>query len=129
MAEGLLRELTDAYEVHSAGTNPAGHIHPLAIEVMNERGIDPSGQHPKHVNDFLGRLPVKYLIIVCEGANESCPRIFPGMLNRQLWPVDDPATFVGSPEATKEKFRTVRDQIESKLKEWLHNEHRTNSTR
>jgi arsenate reductase len=64
-------------------------------------------------------LPVKYLIIVCDGANEKCPRIFPGMMNRLFWPFDDPATFAGSPAAKLEKFRTVRDQIETKIKSWL----------
>lgn len=123
MAEGLLRELSDAYNVYSAGTDPAEAVHPIAIEVMQEKGIDISEQLPKHVNEFLGRLPVEHLIIVCEGADGSCPRIFPGMVNRQLWPFDDPADFIGSPEATKAKFRAVRDEIEAKLTEWLHNEH------
>jgi len=120
MAEGLLREYGhDRFNVYSAGTEPAERVHPLAVEVMREKGIDISEQQPKHVSQYLGRLPVRHLIIVCQGANASCPRIFPGMLNRHLWPFDDPATFVGSPEATKEKFRVVRDEIESRIKLWL----------
>ena len=123
MAEGLLRNLAhESFNVHSAGTDPAPHVHPLAVEVMAERDIDISGQHPKHVAEYLGRLPVRHLIIVCEGANESCPRIFPGMLNRLLWPFDDPAKFTGSESATKEKFRAVRDEIEFRVKEWLQHE-------
>jgi arsenate reductase len=123
MAEGLLRELAhDSFDVYSAGTDPAERVHPLAVEVMQERGIDISGQRPKHVKEFLGRLPVRDLIIVCSGADEACPRVFPGMLHRRLWPFDDPAAFAGSPEATRARFRAVRDEIEAKLKEWLSDE-------
>jgi arsenate reductase len=64
-------------------------------------------------------MAVRYLIIVCRGANEKCPRIFPGMLNRLFWPFDDPVAFEGPPAATLEKFRSVRDQIESRIKQWL----------
>lgn len=124
MAEGFLRQLGgDRFDALSAGTSPAERVHPLAIEVMREKGIDVAGQQPKHVNEYLGRLAVQHLIIVCDGANESCPRIFPGMMNRHFWPFEDPAAFVGSPEATKEKFRAVRDEIEARIKEWLSHEH------
>jgi arsenate reductase len=124
MAEGFLRTLgADRFEVFSAGTHPADATHPLAIEVMREAGIDISRQSPKGVKEFFGKLSVHHLIIVCESANESCPRMFPGMLNRHFWPFDDPANFVGSPDAVREKFRTVRDQIETRIKEWLYNEH------
>jgi arsenate reductase len=120
MAEGLLQDLAgEQFNAVSAGTDPAEGVHPLAIEVMRERGIDIFGQTPKHVSEFLGKLPVKHLIIVCEGAEGSCPRVFPGMLNRHFWPFDDPAKFVGTPAETLEKFREVRDEIEQKLKQWL----------
>lgn len=120
MAEGLLRKHGgDRFEVHSAGTDPAAEVHPLAVEVMRELGVDISAQRPKGVGDLLGRLAVRHLIIVCDGANESCPRIFPGMLHRHFWPFDDPAAFRGSPEATREKFRAVRDQIDARIQEWL----------
>ena len=120
MAEGFLREHGgDRFAAYSAGTEPAERIHPLAIEVMAEKGIDISGQKPKNVGEYLGRLPVRHLVIVCDAANEKCPRIFPGMLNRMFWPFDDPATFVGTPAAKLEKFRTVRDQIDSRIQQWL----------
>jgi arsenate reductase len=120
MAEGFLREYAaDRYAAYSAGTDPAERVHPLAIKVMAEKGIDISGQRPVNVGDYLGRLAVRHLIIVCEGANEKCPRIFPGMLNRMFWPFDDPASFVGCESATLEKFRVVRDQIEARIKQWL----------
>jgi arsenate reductase (thioredoxin) len=123
MAEGFLRQHGgDMFNVHSAGTDPAERVHPIAVEVMAEKGIDIGEQRPKSVGEFLGKLPVRHLIIVCEGANESCPRIFPGMIHRHLWPFDDPATFKGTPEATKEKFRAVRDEIEAKIKDWVSHE-------
>jgi arsenate reductase (thioredoxin) len=120
MAEGLLREYgSDKFTAYSAGTEPAERVHPLAVQVMAEKGIDISHQEPTNVSEYLGRLAVRHLIIVCAGANERCPRIFPGMMNRMFWPFDDPATIVGSPEATLEKFRAVRDEIETRIQEWL----------
>ena len=120
MAEGFLRTLGgDRFTAHSAGTEPAERVHPLAVQVMAEKDVDISRQEPKNVNEFLGRLPVRHLIIVCDAANEKCPRIFPGMMNRLFWPFDDPAAFVDTPAATLEKFRTVRDQIESRVQDWL----------
>lgn len=120
MAEGFLREYGgDRFKSVSAGTNPAEQVHPLAVKVMAEKGIDISGRQPKNVSDYLGRLAVRHLVIVCDGANEKCPRIFPGMMNRMFWPFDDPAAFEGSPSATLEKFRTVREQIEARIKQWL----------
>jgi arsenate reductase len=103
----------------AAEIDPAESVHPLAIQVMAEKDIDISQQTPTHVGKYLGRLAVRHLIIVCAGANERCPRIFPGMMNRMFWPFDDPATFVGSPNAELEKFRNVRDQIEARIRQWL----------
>lgn len=120
MAEGFLRKYGgDKFNAYSAGTEPAERVHPLAVQVMAEKGIDISRQEPKDVGQFLGRLPVRHLIIVCSGANEKCPRIFPGMMHRHFWPFDDPAVFVGSPMETLEKFRAVRDEIEVQIKDWL----------
>jgi arsenate reductase len=120
MAEGFLRHLAgDKFNALSAGTEPADRVHPMAVDVMGEKDIDISQQQPKNVSEYLGRVAVRHLIIVCDGANEKCPRVFPGMMNRMFWPFDDPAKFEGSPRATLEKFRTVRDQIESRIKQWL----------
>jgi arsenate reductase len=124
MAEGFLRELGgERFEAVSAGTDPAERVHPLATQVMAEKGIDISHQEPKNVSHYLGRLPVRHLIIVCDGANEKCPRVFPGMLNRMFWPFDDPADFEGNPTATVTKFRNVRDEIEARIKDWLEESH------
>ena len=120
MAEGFLRKYgSEQFTAVSAGTDPAESVHPLAVEVMAEKGIDICGQEPKNVDEFLGRLPVKHLIVVCDGANEKCPRFFPGIFNRMFWPFDDPAAFEGSQDAKREKFRAIRDEIEARIKLWL----------
>jgi len=121
MAEGFLRALAgDRFEVHSAGTRPAEAVHPLAVQVMAEAGIDISAQQPKSVQAYLGRLQVAHLIIVCDGANEECPRIFPGvLLHRHFWPFDDPARFTGTDEQVLTGFRRVRDEIRDRIEAWL----------
>jgi len=120
IAEAYLRHLADEeFNVYSAGTEPKDEVHPVAVQVMHEVGIDISGQQPKGLKEFLGRLPVRYLIIVCRGANESCPRIFPGLSERLYWPFDDPARFEGGREETLAEFRRVRDEIRERVLEWL----------
>jgi arsenate reductase len=74
MAEGFLKyHAADRYEVHSAGTDPKPAVHPFAIRAMEEIDIDISHQQPKPLGDFLGKTPVKHLLIVCDKANASCP--------------------------------------------------------
>lgn len=120
MAEGFLRALAaDRYAVVSAGTEPKTEVHPLAVRVMDEVGVDISGQQPKDLREFLGKLPIRHLIIVCSGAEESCPRVFPGLAERIYWPFDDPAAFEGSPEETSNEFRRIRDEIRSRIVQWL----------
>jgi arsenate reductase len=120
MAEAYFKRYAgDRFNVYSAGTEPKEEIHPLAVKVLKEDGVDVSGQRPKPVSEYLGRLPVRYLIIVCGGANESCPRIWPGMRERLFWPFDDPAAFEGPAEETLEEFRRIRDEIKGRIVEWL----------
>ena len=119
MAEGLLRTLAgDEFNVYSAGLEP-DRVHPMAIEVMQEIGIDISEQRSKDVGEYLGRLFVHYLIIVCANAEQRCPSIFPGLAQRLFWPFDDPAAVEGSEQVQREAFRRVRDQIDQRLREWL----------
>ncbi|MGA2243908.1 MAG: arsenate reductase ArsC [Verrucomicrobiota bacterium] len=110
LAEGILRAAAgDALNVRSAGSKPAGFVHPLAIQVMKEIGIDISGQHSKPMNDFLQQ-PVETVITVCGHADQACPR-FPGQVNRHHWGFEDPAHAVGSDEEKLAVFRRVRDEI------------------
>jgi arsenate reductase len=110
LAEGILRAAAaDLIEVASAGSKPAGYVHPKSIEVMKEIGIDISGHHSKHLEEFLSR-PVDTVITVCGNADQVCP-MFPGQVNRFHWGFDDPAHATGSEEEILAEFRRVRDQI------------------
>ncbi|NTU96571.1 MAG: arsenate reductase ArsC [Chlorobiaceae bacterium] len=122
IAEGLLREMAgDRFEAMSAGLEPREAVHPVAVEVMREIGIDIGFQKPKAVDVFLGRVPVHSLIVVCNKAQATCPRIWPGLAegNRHYWPVDDPAAATGGPDAELAAFRSVRDELRQKLREWI----------
>ena len=119
MAEGLLRHMAgDLLEVHSAGMEPKG-INPLAIAAMAELGIDISHHRSKSVREFMGQMLVHQLIIVCDHAYGSCPRIFPGMIQRHFWPFEDPAVAEGTEADRLARFREVRDQIAQKLRQWV----------
>ncbi|MEK0447262.1 MAG: hypothetical protein RLZZ399_2583 [Verrucomicrobiota bacterium] len=110
LAEGLLRAAAgDLLEVASAGSRPAGYVHPLAIEVMHEIGIDLSAHYSKHMNEFL-HTQVETVITVCGNADQACP-MFPGQINRHHWGFDDPAHATGSREEQLLVFRRVRDEI------------------
>jgi arsenate reductase len=110
MAEGILRTAGgDLLEVHSAGSKPAGFVHPMAIEALREIGIDISSHTSKSMNDFLDR-DIETVITVCGNADQACP-VFPGQRNRHHWGFDDPAHATGTPEEILEEFRRVRDEI------------------
>src|SRR5207253_8623913 len=84
LAEGILQvALGDRFEVQSAGSKPAGYVHPLAVQVMKEIGIDISQHRSKHLNEFLNR-NVETVITVCGNADQACP-MFPGQANRHHW--------------------------------------------
>ena len=110
LAEGILHAaLGESFNVQSAGSNPAGYVHPLAIQVMKEIGLDISKHHSKHLNEFLTQ-KVETVITVCGNADQACP-MFPGQLNRHHWGFDDPAKASGSDEEKLKVFRRVRDEI------------------
>jgi arsenate reductase len=110
IGEGILRAaLGDLANVQSAGSKPADYVHPLAIEVMAEIGIDISAHRSKHLSEFLSQR-VDTVITVCGNADQACP-IFPGQLNRHHWPFYDPAKATGSEQEILECFRKVRDEM------------------
>lgn len=110
LAEGILRAASgNLFDVASAGSKPAGYVHPLAIEVMREIGIDISAHRSKHLNEFLSQ-PVETVVTVCGNADQVCP-MFPGQVNRYHWGFDDPAHATGTEEEKLGVFRRVRDEI------------------
>jgi len=114
MAEGLInRELKAQWVAFSAGTRPSERVHPLAIRVMAELGIDISGARPKHVEVFLGD-DWDLVITVCDSAAELCP-VFPRKVRTIHIGFSDPAGASGSQDDVKAFFRRVRDDIRRAL--------------
>ena len=112
MAEGFARAVgLDAY---SAGTEPAGYVHPVAVQVMAEKGIDISGQTELDLNIAQ---TMDAVITVCGEADETCPTI--PHVNRIHWPIPDPAKATGTKEEAVSVFRTVRDDIARRVSDLL----------
>lgn len=110
MAEGFLRELADdLFDAHSAGMNPAAEVHPLAVKVMSEIGIDISNNTCKHLNAFFDE-PIDTVITVCSHADQSCP-ILPASTNRHHFGFPDPASAEGTEQEKLMVFRRIRDDI------------------
>ncbi len=110
MAEGFLKSFDPKLEVYSAGTAPSERVHPKAVQVMAEAGIDISKGYPKKVDDFIDQA-FDYVITVCDSAKETCP-VFTGKVKHRLHiGFDDPAEATGSEEEVLAVFRRVRDEI------------------
>ena len=117
MAEGFLRALAgNRFEAASAGTE-ATRIHPLAIRVMDEVGIDLGPHSSKTFDRFLTQ-PWDCVITVCDNANERCP-IFPARTTRLHWSFEDPSAASGSEEEKLKTFRRIRDEILAKIRSWI----------
>ena len=110
LAEGILHTVVgDILNVVSAGSKPAGYVHPLAIQVMKEIDIDISRHTSKHLSGFLST-KIETVITVCGNLDQGCP-IFPGQVNRHHWPFEDPAHATGTEQEKLEVFRRVRNEI------------------
>jgi arsenate reductase len=117
MAEGFLNHLgAGRFEARSAGTEP-GKLHPLAVQVMAERGIAVSGHRAKSLDAFLEE-PFDYVVTVCDDAREACP-IFPNARRRLHWSFPDPSRAKGTREERLAFFRTIRDAIRTRVEEFL----------
>ena len=120
MAEGFLRQFDEHLHVRSAGTNPSDQIHPKAVQVMAEEGIDLSGQEPENVDVYLND-EWDYVITVCDNAKETCP-VFLGKVEHQLHiGFEDPAEATGTEEEIMTIFRRVRDEIKHDFYEFYIN--------
>jgi arsenate reductase len=120
MAEGFLRHHAgENFEVMSAGCEVGEEVHPYAVEVMEEVGIDISEQYPKGLKTYMGKMGFNYSIIVCARAEKDCPKTFPGVGTRLVWGFEDPRGEDVPEDKRLEKFRQIRDEIEFKIKNWL----------
>lgn len=109
MAEGLLRHLGgNDFAAFSAGTEVT-RVHPLAIAVMREIGIDISGHRSKSLTEFIGQ-PFDAVVTVCDSANAACPA-FPVKTRRLHWSLPDPSAATGPEAAQLAAFRAVRDEL------------------
>jgi arsenate reductase len=117
MAEGLMRSLgSSLWEVKSAGVIQSC-VHPMAIQVMGEIGVDISKQTSKSMDQFVTE-EFDYIITLCDHAASVCPT-FPGRGIRLHWPLDDPAAAIGTTEQRLTIFRKIRDQIKRQIAEFL----------
>ena len=115
MAMGYLQSLSEALDVHSAGTNPTTQVHPLAIKAMAEVGVSLENAKPKSVVQYLDQ-QWDYVITVCGGANENCPAFIGKVGQRLHIGFDDPASATGTEEQQIVVFRRVRNEIMSRMK-------------
>lgn len=121
MAEGFLKSFDPELEVFSAGTNPSSQVHPKAIEVIGEVGIDLSKNYPKHSDQFI-KEELDYVITVCDNAKETCP-VFLGKVAKKLHiGFEDPADATGTEEEVLAVFRRIRDEIKSDFYEFYEKE-------
>ncbi len=121
MAEGFLKSFDKNLDVRSAGTAAAGFVHPRAIAVMKEIGIDISHGHSKNVDRFLDEA-FDYVITVCDHAKETCP-VFTGKVKHRVHiGFEDPVEAVGTEEFVMSEFRRVRDEIRDRLSQFYTNE-------
>lgn len=110
MAHGILQNLNTDLYVHSAGTQPTVRVHPMAVEVMKDLGIDISHHVPMHVDLYL-KERWDYVITVCDSANESCP-VFTGDVRHRIHiGFEDPAKEYASEDEEKQGFLRIRDKI------------------
>lgn len=115
MAEGLMNKLgEDRFVAFSAGSRPAGFVHPLAIQTMRDMGIDISGNVSKSLDIYL-KDPWDIIITTCDFEAEECPT-FPGQKIGAHWGFEDPADFEGTDEQKRAFFRKVALEIERRIR-------------
>jgi ArsR family transcriptional regulator, arsenate/arsenite/antimonite-responsive transcriptional repressor / arsenate reductase (thioredoxin) len=110
MAEALAQRL--GVEAHSAGSHPKP-LHPNAVRVMRERGIDLRGRRSKHLDEFAGRR-FAYVVTLCDRVREVCPG-FPGAPARAHWSMADPAAEGNDDAATYPAFERTATQLETRI--------------
>ncbi len=117
MAEGFLKSFDLSLQVFSAGTKPSASVHPKAVQVMREIGIDLSRNFPKSTDLFVQQ-SFDYVITVCGHAQENCPVFVGDVKNRLHIGFDDPAEVTGSEDHVLGEFRRIRDEIKARFYEF-----------
>jgi arsenate reductase len=121
MSAGFLKSFDPRLDVYSAGTEPAARVNPFAIQAMKEAGVDISSGYPKSVSQFLGQ-PFDYVITVCDDADKNCPN-FTGKVGKRVHiGFPDPAKATGTDDQKMAVFRTVRDDIRKRFREYYDTE-------
>lgn len=115
MAEALANAFHgDVVEAVSAGSRPAGWVHPMAIRAMAEKGVDISGAESKGASQFVNE-PFDVVVTVCDSAAQDCP-LWPGAKRLEHWPIEDP-TF-GSGDALQ-RFLVTRDELARRIEDLI----------
>jgi arsenate reductase len=116
MAEGLAREFHgDQLDVVSAGSRPAGWVHPLAIRALAELDIDASEQTSKSAEPFLEQ-HFDVVVTVCDSAAQDCP-LWPGAERIEHWPIEDPSYGPDDPATRFDRFVETRDDLKRRIDE------------
>ncbi len=116
MAEGLARAFHgDVLDVVSAGSRPAGWVHPLAIRALAEIGIDASEQYSKGADEFLDQ-PFDVVVTVCDHAAQDCPN-WPGAKRIEHWPIEDPSWGPDDPATRYDRFVETRNELQKRIDE------------
>ena len=114
MAEGMVNYyLSEEWTAYSAGTKPAGYVHPLVIDALAELGIDISDHISKSTEEFR-KMSMDWVITVCDDAAENCP-IWLGQTSTVHFGSPDPAKATGSDDEKMVVFRQVRDDIRDRV--------------
>jgi arsenate reductase len=117
LAEALVNaRLADRWEAFSAGSNPAGYVHPLVTKALSEIGIEHTGQ-PKSIDEFRGQA-FDLVVILCDQADDECP-VWLGKGKIIERPFLNPATASGSEAEKMQVFREVRDGIAAEVSSLL----------
>jgi arsenate reductase len=116
MAEGLARAFHgEVVEVVSAGSRPAGWVHPLAVRALAEVGIDASGHTSKSADAFLNEA-FDVVVTVCDSAAQDCPA-WPGAKRLEHWPIEDPSWGPDDPATRFDRFVETRNELERRIRE------------
>ena len=118
MAQVLMNELGNGrFAASSAGSKPAGAVHPLAIRTLQEAKLPTDGLRSKSWEEFRGQA-FDVVVTVCDRAQESCPT-FPGKVTKLHWGFEDPAEATGTEEQKRQVFRRVFDEIRERIQLFL----------